>query len=287
MSLAALSSLHADPNRGGTAAFFGLGHSERYRRIPRSTLQARNLDRRISSARAFTSSSVDTLQVLFGSPVPFVTFRDYTGLYQQVGNPKGASSSDTVNLGFLDDRATSGLLIGTRRRPEFRQSFRGAFLNEWRSTIDGELAGSQASRDGDPTMTWEMFPSGISHLDNDLTYLRIRQDLHISVPWWPDYKAWIQYHLRLFITGGNLRGFVARWEYWVESGIKSGAIGDRLRPKVIAGMDTINGVLGDRLSDFDGFNLRDVYYLPGNQTGSGAPDQTGTTWDDVTIVVEL
>ena len=205
-------------------------------------------------------------------------------------NSKGSGSELDVNSfasGF-DNTATSMLLIAANRDFEFRLSFRDLFLEDWRTILDAQLSGSEASRNGDPTITWEMFPENVSYLDSSRTYIKIHQRLRIELSWWPDYDASLTYHLYLYLDGANrIRGHVARWAYWVEGGIKSGGIADELEPKVISGMGTLNDELGSRL---DGLTtaFADMYYLPGTQrllAGTGVIP--GSTFSDVTLVLQL
>ena len=289
MSLAALSEVFEHINSGGMARFYGLGNTTRYHKAPNSDLVDAGFSNLISSATIFKPSTGGGSLVLF-KPFLFNLNTDYAGPFLQITNLQGAAdiSANMTDFNF-NDATTSLLFIGIKRAPEFRVSFRSIFLQKWKDVIDAQLAGSQASREGDPLLTWEMFPVGISYLDSSLTYLKVHQPLHISIDWWPDYEASITYHIFLFIDGnGHLAGFVARWAYWVEGGIKSGGIADKLKPKVIAGMDTLNTELANQLKLISGFKLTDLYYLPGNQTGGSSRGViSGTTLDDVTIVAQL
>jgi hypothetical protein len=289
MSLSVLSSVFSGANQTGSMRLYGVGKNERYRIARRSDLQAAGLSKAISSAEVFASSDAETTLILMGSPFPFIDFPDFSGAFQQFTNPKGASKELDVNLTLLDNRATSLMLVAARRRTEFRISFRDVFLDKWNSILDAQLGGSPAKRDGNPTLTWQMFPKNISYLDADRIYLKIHQDLDIELDWWPDYEASISYHVFLYVNGdNNLRGYVARWAYWVEGGVKSDDIADELEPKVIEGMGKLNEELSSSLSAFDGVGIDDVYYLPGRQLGGSVPtEQAGFTTDDVTIVVEL
>ena len=53
-------------------------------------------------------------------------------------------------------------------------------------------------------------------------------------------------------------------------------------------MGALNAELSNQLGTFSSFTLKDIYYLPGNQT-TPPPSGiiTGTTLDDVTIVVAI
>jgi hypothetical protein len=286
MSLHALAGIYTDFNQAGTARFLGVGHSARYALLRGSTLSAHGLNKSISSARVFGSSACDPTLLLFGSPFSFFDFGDFSGQFHQITNT--GSTEDNVNLtGALNNWATSCLLVARNRPTEFRVSFRDIFLDKWKEVIDGELSGG-AKRDGDPSLTWEMFPTSVSYLDSDKFYLRIHQKLDIEIDWWPDYEASITYHVRLYPTGGNIRGYVARWAYWIEGGVKADDIEEKLAPAVVAGMDKLNEELGNQLSALDFLNVQDVYFLPGRQLGNPVDGQlTGTTWSDVTIVLDV
>ena len=292
MSLAFLTSVYTGNNQTGTGRVFGLGQSARTRRLRRSQMQDFNIYNNLSSAIVHPTSRCDATVILFKRLLGFVDIGDFNGNYLQLTNRRSSGSELDVNafssLAFNND-AHSMLLIAARRETdEFRISFRDIFLDQWRSILDSQLSGSRASRNGDPPLTWELWPIGISHLSSSQQYLKIHQRLRVDIPWWPDYDASITYHIRLYLDGGgHLRAYVARWAYWVESGVKSGQIADQLEPQVIAGMNTLNSELGDQLAILSGFEFEDLYYLPGDQV-SRAPTgtRTGTTFDDVTIVLD-
>ena len=287
MSISVLSTIFEDVNRGGSARLLGVGNDQRYHAFPRDDLIWIDMYRRISSASLYGASNADpTLIFVDTTPFAFYDLGGFNGRFLQVSNT--GSGERVVNLTDhgMNDKTSALLMAATGRGSEFRVSFRDVFLDTWRTVLDNQLSGSGASRDGDPTLTWEMFPQNVSYLNPNRTYLKIHQNLDIEIDWWPDYVASITYHLFLYVTGGNLRGGVHRWAYWIEGGAKSDDIADELEPAVIAGMNTLNDELSRRLSGFDGFGLDGVYFLPGRQT---SPQSTvsGFTTDDVTIVLQL
>ena len=288
MALSAVCSLFSGADQTGTAAIYGVGTAQRYHEVTANELISRGLHRAVSSCTVFGSGNADPALILFGLPgLPGAfPWPDYTGSFVQLTNSGSSAQNVNMSTHAFNDVARSGLLVATARAGELRFSFRDLFLNTWKDTLDDVLSGG-AKRNGDPTLTWEMFPKSTSFLQAGRTYLRIRQNLDIEIDWWPDYEAWIQYHIFLYInSGGNPRGAVHRWEYWVEGGAKSDDIAEQLEPAVIDGMDTLNAQLTDKLSDFDGFSLNDLYYLPGRQL-SASSAVTGFTTDDVTIVIEI
>lgn len=287
MPLDALAGIYSGPSQSGTSRFYGVGHSSRYSLIRGSELSAHGLHRTVSSVRVFGSSTCDPALLVFSSPLPFISFGDFNGMFIQITNT--GSSEDNVNLsGSFNNSMTSGLLVARNRPSEFRVSFRDVFLERWKDVIDGELSGG-AKRDGDPSLTWEMFPTSVSYLDSDKFYLKVHQRLDIEMPWWwPDYEASITYHIRLYRSGSNVRAYVARWAYWIEGGVKADDIEEVLAPAVISGMDTLDNELETQLSALDFLDVEDVYLLPGRQLGNPTDGAwSGTTFSDVTIVLEI
>jgi len=281
MSVQILASVYEHINRGGQSRFYGVSREARYQKADFVDLDSWGMRDRLSSAELFTSAAAVNNLFLFDGP----TFND---AYDHLAKGKSGPSR-VVNLtteGF-NDRAASLVLVATGRRPEFRVSFRDAFLADWNTTLDGVL-GSSANRTGDPIMTWEAFPRSISYLDPNLVYLKIHQNLNINIDWWPDYSAWVEYHIRLYLDGArHVRGYCARWAYWIEGGIKTGGIEDRLRPAVQSGCSTLSNRLNARLGQLN-FAVNDLYILPGRQLFPLADaDAQGQTEEDATIVVEL
>lgn len=270
-------------------ALYGVAKSERYREITSNEMISRGLDAKISSCNVFGSSTADMALILFGDQPSSVFWPappapDYSINFLQLTNSTATQQISNLSAFNFNNRAQSGLLVATARRREIRVSFRDLFLDIWKKTLDGIL--SEAKRLGDPVLTWEMFPKGISFLSPNRIYLKAFQRLEIEIPWWPDYEAWIQYHIFLFIdSSGNLKGAVHRWSYWIESGAKTDDVAERLRPAVINGMGTLDEILAGELSAFDESELRDIYYLPGRQL-SPVTAVSGVTTEDVTIVIE-
>lgn len=292
MPLAFLSSVYKNTNQTGASRLYGVSKSSRYNRASKSTLNSAGFSNNISSARVNDSTTADGHLILFGSPFSFMSFPNYDGLFAQITNRKNSGSDfdvDQLSAHSFNNDTTNLLLVAANKGGfEVRLSFRDMFLQKWKDEID-PLLGGDANRKGNPTLTWTMFPQGISHLDASRRYLKIHQKLNINVPWWPDYDATITYHLYLYLSGsGRLRGHVARWAYWVEGGIKSGQIANKLEPKVISGMGKLNDRFSNELDSFASISFKDLYYLPGKQTTRKPTGVfTGWTTDDVTIVAEL
>jgi hypothetical protein len=182
MSVSTLALVFEHINKGGQARLFGVPLSARYSKADDVDLNDIGMRDVISSTEVFSSSDAVNNLVLFDGG-------RFDGDFRQITNARLGTSlvSNLPGQGF-NDRAGSLLMIASGRGPEFRLSFRDQFLNDWNNTIDAQLGGA-ASRTGDPTMTWEVFPRNVSYLDPNLTYLKIRQNLNINIDWWPDYSA--------------------------------------------------------------------------------------------------
>lgn len=287
MSVSVLATIFEHVNRGGDALLLAVGDSQRYHAFPAADLQWMDMYRRISSTSLFGAAGADPILIFVDTnPFGHHDFGGFSGRFLQLAN--SGSGERVVNLTdhAFNETTSSLLMVAGARGNEFRVSMRDAFVDKWREILDGQLAGTEASRNGDPVMTWEMFPQAISHLNPSLMYLKIHQNLDVELDWWPDYEASIAYHVFLHVTGGNLRGWVQRWAYWIEGGAKSDDIAEVLEPKVVAGMDRLNDELNSQLSSFDGFGIDDLYYLPGRQL-SATDTKAGWTADDVTIVLQI
>jgi hypothetical protein len=297
MSVEFAGTLFSGSERNGASLLVGVGHADRYEPITLTELQSSGLFENVNSAEIVTSDEADGNIVLFQNAiVPYLSFTrvpDFQGEFLQL-------SLSEVDAGGIDDKGwsfrwptDSVLAVAGRRKGtnETRLSFSDIFLSQWNTFLDEMLAGSRAHRQGDPTLTWEMFPVGVSFLDSDGTYLKIVQQLHINMPWpFADYAASMTYHIGLFVDGNqHVRAWGQRWAWWVESGIKAGHIGESLGPQVTAGLDTLVNQVNDQLATLDGFlgKVTDVYYLPGRQTSLIATGSfVDSTFHDVTIVVE-
>ena len=275
--------------KGGQQALFGIGNAARYNAIGEQQLADLSFDRVMRALWLNPSNTAAATAIVFTDDI-FGTgpdLGDFAGRYLQIqSQPAPAGNGNRVLLEDfqLDRLVRSVLLVNAGRGTEFRISFRDTFLQTWNTTLDG-LMGSQASRTGDPLMTWAAFPEGIQFLDPSQIYLRITQALNINLDWWPDYDASVTYYLFLFVDGsGRLQGFVQRWETWVEGGIKSSEISDKLAAKAQAGMDTIDATLAANFAALP--SVKDLYYLPGRQLAPFNLVEEGSTLDDVTLVFE-
>lgn len=287
MSLSFLASGYEHVNKGGLQRLFGVGQSARYNHINEALLGQVSFDAILSSIQVNASASATSNAILFSNNfLGIFNVGNFAGDFRQiVAERNGAANFVNMTDSGFNDRTRSLLLVNTARGAEFRVSFRDQFLDTWNETLDAQL-GSDASRQGDPLMTWAAFPENISYLSANQIYLQITQSLNINIDWWPDYDASITYHLFLYLDGSRkLQGYCARWSAWVEGGVKSGDIFDELWPKVVDGVTKVNEKLKGAFESLPAF--KDFYYLPGRQTSPISGVGSGTSWDDVTLVFEL
>jgi hypothetical protein len=276
--------VYKDANFTGRSMTWSLNNNARYYRVIPANLQNIGIHDAISSAKLFPDNTNDSLVILFENY--------FEGKYLLIGNKKGSGVIQSANNFVpyhMNDNVSSILLVRTKTgiSNEFRLNTRDLIQPTFVSMLDGKLKGTQASRDGLPTITWDMWPVGQEYLNPAQKYIKIQQKLHISIDWWPDYSAIMTYHIYLYLESNKLKGYAARWWLWVEGGVKSSDINKALAPKVKAGMDDINTTIQSSLSAFSGFNFNDLYYLPGNQTGADANGiKTGLSSENVTIVLQ-
>lgn len=277
MTLLALTTLFSGPDQTGSSRLFGLGTGDDYNHLSHDFLAVSGLLDSVSSG-TMSCQTADLNLILFSEP-------DLTGSFFQLSKAAGGPATF-----WHSGPAQSALLVPSNRQgtSEHRLSFHTVFLGDWDSFLDQALQGTEVTRDVDPLLTWRMFPTDDQWLSSGQVYLRIHQPLHVHMPWyWPDYQASVDYHIVLYVSDGHLRAWVADYEWWVEGGLKSGKIGDKLGPQAAAGMTELQTHLNDKLAALDALGtVRDVYYLPGWQP---SPIQNagfgGNTADNTTIVV--
>ena len=278
MALLISTALFSQDNETGNMYSAVVDHNERYEKMSANLLKQRGLYAHVESVSVYAHQYDANLILLKND--------NYTGPFVQI------SVDGSAKQQFLYDtwgHTGSALLIASQKKGELRLSLKDTLLTKWTQYLDQKLSGTQAQREGNPILTWEMFPTNISYLDSNLTYIKVHQPLHININNWPDYSASMTYHIYLYVNeNAKLRAWGARWAIWVEGGAKQGKIKDKLRPQVKAGLTEFENLLNTQLQGFDSLgNVSDVYYLPGNQTSPlGTENLSGNTDDDVTIVIQ-
>jgi len=231
-------------------------------------------------------------------------FEEFSGQFLQLTAAKTTSGSVTNSWNF-NFETFAVLAIAGRREGfnETRLSFTDTFQATWIQQIDTQLGktNGQVTRNGDPTLTWMMFPanpypiapsaiSNSSALDPNTTYLQIWQPLNVNVPVFGVYGAILVYHIVLAPDASqHLRASAGGWGWWVQDGIKATEIAGSLGPEVENFLPTLVSKANGILSGFDGLlgTVTDVYYLPGTQLSPiGTGTYTDFTTNDITIVIE-
>jgi hypothetical protein len=279
MSLLAAAWLDSGPNQTGSSMLTGLGVNDRYGQVTNAQLASNGLLDSVASGQMISHGS-DFNLILFSNG-------DYTGDFFQVSIPHDESATY-----WHTGSAQSALLIASKNvgTNENRVSLHDTLHDEWVNFLDQKLQGTSVSRDVEPLLTWQMFPTNDQWLDRSQVYIRIHQPLHVHMPWyWPDYQASMDYNVVLFIdSSSHLRAWVADWECWVEGGAKNGQVHSQLDPQVAGGMQPLQDQLNQKLALTDLLGpVKAVFYLPGRQTDPVENNTFGgNTADDVTICVQ-
>jgi hypothetical protein len=283
MSLEAVGAIYTGPNQTGQSSLIGLAKGNRYSHANKQALQSIGFYQQIQSGFIDASANVDISMMIF-------TGDSFDGSFYQFTDPQNGGETTFATNSW---KIGSYLLLGSSPggANQIQLSYKNIFQKEWDSTIDQQL-GSSAYRNGEPVLTWDMFPTNeYSWLNSNLPYLKVHQDVVIKISCWPsNYNAWMEYWLYLYPSGGNIRASVAGYAWWVEGGTWNGSVSGKFGPLVVAGMTTLQDQLNTQLSGYDGITngkVLDIFYLPGSQTSPPSAAVQGSTTDDVTIVILL
>ena len=101
-----------------------------------------------------------------------------------------------------------------------------------------------------------------------------------TVQVWFDYDAEIRFWIYVYLDGGVLQGYTAAYGAWVEGGIITSCVLDRLMQRLGRYVGRVDRMVGTALSLANSFGpLRRQYFLPGRGSMSGS------TEDDVSLVL--
>ena len=182
----------------------------------------------------------------------------------------------------FNDKVSSSLIVAREPQAnEIEVPLRQQVASRFRALFDAQTAGTKLSRRGDPRVYGTFFPG----YDISKVFATIDQDLTVQLDNWPDYDANVKYDIEFFLVNGRLRG-VCQWSHvWVESGIFSGAVHDRIAPGLHGAKGQLTAAIQAQLDLFGSRVFRFVYLLPGpipdmNQFGFFANHT-----DDVILVV--
>jgi len=267
--------LYRHANYGGNSTFASLPQISpptTYLRISKTWLSNVSLHDRISSLRLGASNNEQGGRVILfqhdryrGRYATFDANRNSTS---QIPNLQAPNFNDITSSALIVRRHTGELPpipIGALGRPGIRERIRDQIDDIPRLRPRGE-----------PIITWDMWPA---HAPSQ-KFIYVRIPVRVDVPNWFDYDAEIRLWLYLYVnSAGRARGYVAWYGCWVEGGVLSEKIKDRLMDEIPGALGDVQLMLNEAISNLDAFDLVGLYYLPGRAHG------TGNVEDDCSIVL--
>jgi hypothetical protein len=281
--------VHEDEDFQGEMIFLNLLSGSTYLRCDINDLDSRGFNDEISSYRLFKNP-----EEVAGEIILFGEYRFRGRFYEQKLNGREAIVPNLENVNF-DDEASSVLLV--RHFPnEIGPLALGdlGLRDEVERFARNFLPAEYAELRGRPVITWDMWPNGPSppfgfdanrwhptDPNSEFVLVMIPIEVHTGILW-IDYNAEIYFWIYLYIDdAGVLRGHMAYHGVWVESGVASGAIAQRIMEFLPQAYGPVNDALNRYLSlAAAGGPYSRRYYLPGRATGGG-----GNTYDDVSLVL--
>lgn len=294
--LSACAFLYTAPNQKGQPHAIGSALTGRYDFLPYKEMLAYGLWKNISSVRVYspakgaanlllypTTYDADFFDPDLHNPIQFVSYVSQGSQFD--ANLKGFQ----VSSGYTwENHVAHAILVHTQRGPEIRVNLRDVVEPIWQQALGKLPTGLTLTAKGGLGFHWVPFPKhpGLSPYK---TYAAMTAKFIYDVPLWPaDYWIIITWYLEFYLTNNStLGGYVARWEF----GTDSGAAEDAAKAVAqcfgeIAAL-RMNQVLQQGL----GQKAKDIYLLPGNQTGVNFLGTSGVFQEnlenDVTVVSEL
>lgn len=190
----------------------------------------------------------------------------------------------------MNDDIESALLIN-RSQSELVLPLRDQIADPFIEAFDEETKGTQVSRRGGPKVYSVYWPS----FSPNRKFVRIEQDLRVALDWWPDYDARVRFDVYLYLSNGQVNGYVDWVHTWVEGGIFSGDILDELHPKMLNGASELTSQIQDQLALLNlfavlgGYSFQRLYLLPGNEPEMPPPSaefgHMGTATENSTLAL--
>ncbi|MFC8923111.1 hypothetical protein [Cellulosimicrobium sp. NPDC057127] len=208
--------------------------------------------------------------------------RDFAGRFAALNVDDGGSSWWSYYGGAFNDVASSSIVVAREQAArEIELGLRDLIAPRFTSLFDAETAGTRLSRRGDPRVYGTFFPTW----DLDRVFVTIDQDLRVDVPDWFDYDANVRYFIAFFVAADGVLGARAvRSSVWVEGGVLSSTVMDRIKGRLHGAKPLITRALEAQLSLFERLRFADVYLLPGSRPDLGLAGYSGRNEDDVTLV---
>lgn len=245
---------------------------------------------KFGSALANKISSLRS-NVVEGRPANVYAFtnNDFTGNFASLDVNSGWTSWWSA-VGSLNDDIESALIIRRDSR-EIVTQLKNLLIPDFRTEFDAEAAGTQARRNGDPFV----YAVYVAPHDPNSMMVRIHQNITVVLDCWPDYDAWVQFDLKFTLSGNPLDAFCAWVTTWVESGVHSGTIFDRLHPRMVQAAGVLTQKLRQKTAIINaqvnaaGIRFWDIYILPGQQPAFPPPDANfgrfGNSAEDCCLVL--
>lgn len=259
---------------GGRSKFANLTNGPNYRLIPYSELNSASLNDSISSFDASVAANeAGGYVVLFqdaGCRGRYAMFPCSPGQSMRISNLKNEDFNDRTSSALLVRRYSGEMPpipLGDVGSPSLRQQL-GQYID----------AVPRIGLRGQPIITWDTWPDAVSSSNYVNVYARV--PIRVDVPGWFDYDAEIRFWIHLYINSvGKLGAYIYKYQTWVEGGVKSGDICNKINEGVKSKVGEINGKIADTLKSFASFSFSRLYYLPGKAQHMGNVD------DDVSLVL--
>ena len=170
------------PGLTGKGYSFGLDHS-RYFRLDQQQMMENDLFVSVRSAVVYGSHVATPTLILFMFPKNFPQWKQsFSGPYVQISNRRNSGRQYAIShLGAYDRHSSSLLFVPTRRKQEYRASVRDMALEDWREVVDQMMGSGGSHREGDPWITWKMWPRNQEYLDPALCYVTIHILRHLAL----------------------------------------------------------------------------------------------------------
>lgn len=229
--------------------------------------------------------------VVSGRAANLYAFRnnDFTGNFASLNTPPGWTCWWSFVGAQMNDDIESALIIRRDAR-EIVQPLKALIAPDFKTEFDAEAAGTEAVRNGEPSIYGVFFPS----FDPFSMLVRIEQNLTIELDCWWDYDARVQFDLQFVLNGNQIDGYCKWFWVWVEGGVYSSRIFNELEPKMRAACGTLTEKIREKLALLNlgaaiaGYRFGSIYVLPGSQPSfpPGGPfGRIGDSHEDCCLVV--
>jgi len=282
---------HADFRGRSVLAY--LGPSSIYSSLRSRSLRNVDLHDRISSFRVDASAGEERGDCYLFEHDRFLG--RFVGVRTDANDP--TRSVDVTYVGDSINDRTSSVLLARRFSNERVRAIGDPISKALIANIVADVKKVEKLR-GDPVFTWDMWPEGgDSHPnDPDKRFVQIKIPVEIDVNNWFNYDAeiWLWFYLYIgqpnppfFGEGGELRGYLAHYGAWVESGIISGSVLDGIMDALPARFGEIEMLLNTLLGSVNAdAPYTNVLLLPGDQSQFvGTRYLEGHVEDNVSVVL--